>query len=213
MPYADGLTFGAAPLKVRVMQTESRYPWVSAQVGRAWQVLPLDVSFGNVITPAPVTLDFPRLLVPEAVRVSVYPLKTVVAENFAALTELGLLTTQTKDVYDLSIISAREALTWNSLHAVVGRSAHGDSCPDREEAPGGAPHADEPSTRSRSAQWPSAVHRNHAAGGEGQVGGGGEHRAGHLLRAGDAAQRGQGGLSLYQLGGHALGILAVHPAR
>ena len=114
VPYADGLTFGSLPLNVRVMQIESRYPGVSAQVtaqvGRALQVLPLDVSFGNVITPAPVTLDFPRLLVPEAVRVSVYPLETVVAEKFAALVELELLTTRMKDVYDLSIISAREGI-------------------------------------------------------------------------------------------------------
>jgi hypothetical protein len=134
VPYADGLTFGAAPLNVRVMQTESRYPGVSAQVtaqvGRARQVLPLDVSFGNVITPAPVTLDFPRLLVPDAVRVSVYPLETVVAEKFAALVELGLLTTRMKDVYDLSVISAREALTWDSLHTAVGRSFAARGTPD-----------------------------------------------------------------------------------
>ena len=39
---------------------------------------------------------------------SVYPLETVVAEKFAALVELGLLTTRMKDVYDLSIILARE---------------------------------------------------------------------------------------------------------
>ena len=134
VPYADGLAFGAAPLNVRVMQIESRYPGVSAQVtaqvGRARQVLPLDVSFGNVITPAPATLDFPRLLVPEAVQVSVYPLETVVAEKFATLVELGLLTTRMKDVYDLSIISAREALTWSSLHAAAGHSFAARGTPD-----------------------------------------------------------------------------------
>ena len=39
---------------------------------------------------------------------SVYPLETVVAKKFTALVELGLLTIRMKDVYDLSIISARE---------------------------------------------------------------------------------------------------------
>ena len=76
------------------------------------------------------TLDFPRLLVPEAVRVSVYPLETVVAEKFAALVELGLLTTRMKDIYDLSIISAREVLTWDSLHTAVRRSFAARGTPD-----------------------------------------------------------------------------------
>jgi hypothetical protein len=76
-----------------------------------------------------VTLDFLRLLVPDAVRVSVYPLETVVAEKFAALVELGLLT-RMKDVHDLSIISAREALAWSSLHAAVGHSFAARGTPD-----------------------------------------------------------------------------------
>ena len=61
---------------------------------------------------------------------SVYPLETVVAEKFAALVELGLLTTRMKDVYDLSIILAREVLTWNSLHAAVGHSFAARGTPD-----------------------------------------------------------------------------------
>ena len=61
---------------------------------------------------------------------SVYPLETVVAEKFAALVELGLLTTRMKDVYDLSIISAREVLTWDSLHTAVRRSFAARGTPD-----------------------------------------------------------------------------------
>ena len=116
------------------MQAESRYPGASAQmtaqVGRVRQVLPLDVSFGNVITPAPVILDFPPLLVLEAVWVSVYPLETVVAEMFAALVELRLLTTRMKNVYGLWFISVREALTSDSPHAAVRRFFAARGTPD-----------------------------------------------------------------------------------
>jgi hypothetical protein len=52
-PYPDGLWFEAQALQARVMQIDSRYPGVSAQVtariGRARQVLPLDIAFGNVM--------------------------------------------------------------------------------------------------------------------------------------------------------------------
>lgn len=108
------LTFDPAGITAREMQIESEYQGVAAQVtasvGRARQTLPIDVSFGNVITPAPVTLAFPPLLVTVPVNVRLYPLETVVAEKFAALCELGLITTRMKDVYDLWVITRREDL-------------------------------------------------------------------------------------------------------
>lgn len=124
--FPDGLTFDPADITTREMQIESDYQGVAAQVtatvGRARQTLPIDVSFGNVITPAPVTLAFPALLVTEVVNVRVYPLETVVAEKFAALCELGLVTTRMKDIYDLWVILRREDLDPVTLKQAVSRS-------------------------------------------------------------------------------------------
>ncbi len=125
-PFPDGLTFDIAAVTVREMQIESQYSGVAASVtavvGRAKQVLPLDISFGNVITPAPVQLSFPQLLLPEAVSVRVYPLETVIAEKFAALLELGLLTTRMKDLYDLWVIAGRETFKAGILSYALIRS-------------------------------------------------------------------------------------------
>ena len=124
--FPDGLTFDPAGITAREMQIESEYQGVAAQVtasvGRARQTLPIDVSFGNVITPAPVTLAFPPLLVTVTVNVRLYPLETVVAEKFAALCELGLITTRMKDVYDLWVITRREELDEPTLRHAIGRS-------------------------------------------------------------------------------------------
>lgn len=102
------------------------YPGVGVQVlasvGRARQTLPIDVSFGNVITPGPVTLHFPDILLPTAVPVRVYPLETVIAEKFAALVELNITTTRMKDVYDLSTIAAREVFDSGGLQTALARS-------------------------------------------------------------------------------------------
>lgn len=129
----DGLTFDTDAISARVMQLESRYSGVAAQVtaqvGRARQTLPLDISFGNVITPAPVHLTFPRLLLPEAVPMRVYPLESVVAEKYAALLELGLLTTRMKDLYDLWVISRREVFQAATLRQAISRSLHARGTP------------------------------------------------------------------------------------
>lgn len=135
--FPDGLTFDPAEITTREMQIESEYQGVAAQVvatvGRARQTLPLDISFNNVITPAPVTLAFPSMLVTEAVRVRVYPLETVIAEKFAALCELGPVTTRMKDLYDLWVILQRETLDPVTLKQAVNRSFANRSTPPAAE--------------------------------------------------------------------------------
>ena len=135
--FPDGLNFDPADITTREMQIESDYQGVAAQVtatvGRARQSLPLDISFGNVITPAPVTLAFPALLVTEEVSVRVYPLETVMAEKFAALCELGLVTTRMKDLYDLWVILQRETLDPVTLKQAVTRSFQARGTPPATE--------------------------------------------------------------------------------
>lgn len=135
--FPDGLTFDPADITTKEMQIESDYQGVAAQVtatvGRARQTLPIDVSFGNVITPAPDTLTFPPLLVNEAVHVRVYPLETVIAEKLAALCELGLVTTRMKDIYDLWVILQRETLEPVTLKRAVNRSFQARGTPPATE--------------------------------------------------------------------------------
>ena len=65
--------------------------------------------------------------------------------------------------------------------------------------------------RRLSGERSAAVHRNHAAGAEGQQGGSGQHRAGDFLWLGDAAQRRAGSLRGDQVRWHPLGVVAVDP--
>lgn len=126
MPYEDGLRYDPKSLRVQAQNDGFAYRGVGAKfiasVGRSQQPMQLDVSFGNVITPDPVILAFPRLLVTQAARVRVYPLETVIAEKFAALAELGVLTTRMKDVYDLWVISHREPFASDTLRLALRRS-------------------------------------------------------------------------------------------
>ena len=94
--------------------------------------LQIDVSFGNVITPAPVHLSFPKLLMSEAVQVAVYPLETVVTEKFAALVERGVTSTRMKDLYDLHVILRREAFEASVLRAALSGSFAARGTPVRD---------------------------------------------------------------------------------
>jgi Nucleotidyl transferase AbiEii toxin, Type IV TA system len=112
VPFGDGLRFDPASLDVRVINEGLTYPGVgiklTAWLGASQATLQIDVSFGNVVIPAPVALHCPNLLLPQAVPVAVYPLETVVTEKFAALVKRGVTSTRMKDLYDLHVILGRE---------------------------------------------------------------------------------------------------------
>jgi predicted nucleotidyltransferase component of viral defense system len=111
--FEDGLSFDPSGIRARVINEALTYSGVEivieATLGSSRAKLKLDVSFGNVITPEPIQLAFPALLLPKQVSVRVYPLETVIAEKFAALVEIGEATTRMKDVYDLlTILTTQE---------------------------------------------------------------------------------------------------------
>ncbi len=126
VPFGDGLSFDPASLRTTPINEALRYPGVTARLtatlGPSRVLLQLDFSFGNVITPAPVQLTFPVLLLDEAVRVMVYPLETVVTEKFAALVEIGEATTRMKDLYDLQVILSRETFEARIVIEALERS-------------------------------------------------------------------------------------------
>ena len=66
------------------------------------QVLTMDVGFGDVVTPHPVSLDYPLLLegLPEA-RILAYSTETVIAEKMHAIIDLADQSSRMKDYYDI----------------------------------------------------------------------------------------------------------------
>ncbi|MBB5235542.1 nucleotidyl transferase AbiEii/AbiGii toxin family protein [Deinococcus budaensis] len=105
-PFGDHLLFPPEEVQVRSVAPESAaHPVVNvrltAHLGTSRQPVELDVSFGNVIHPGACLLEYPRLVIPEAVRLRAYPLEQVVAEKFAAMVELNVANTRMKDFHDL----------------------------------------------------------------------------------------------------------------
>lgn len=80
---------------------------LSAYLGKARIRLQVDIAFGDAITPAPRTQDFPTLLPLPAPRLRTYPLETVVAEKFDAAARLGRSNSRMKDFRDLTTLARR----------------------------------------------------------------------------------------------------------
>ena len=69
--------------------------------------LQIDIDFGDIITPAPIEVEYPTMLNFPAPRLRAYPRETVVAEKFEAMVKLGMANSRMKDFYDLWELSRR----------------------------------------------------------------------------------------------------------
>jgi predicted nucleotidyltransferase component of viral defense system len=66
------------------------------------QRLQIDIGFGDVVTPAPLTIDYPMLLDDLQTPVLlVYSTETIIAEKFQAMIELSAANSRMKDFYDV----------------------------------------------------------------------------------------------------------------
>ena len=102
----DGIDFEPGSVKAAEIRKEAGYGGVRvelrATLDGAQLSLQIDIGFGDVVTPAPETVNYPVLLddLP-APRLRAYSKYTVVAEKFEALCALGMANSRMKDYFDL----------------------------------------------------------------------------------------------------------------
>ncbi len=97
----DGVTFDVDGLKAVPIRDALDYGGVrirtTATIDGALIPIQVDVGFGDAVTPAPVEVDYPTLLDNPAPHLRAYPVETVVAEKFEALTKLGIANSRLND--------------------------------------------------------------------------------------------------------------------
>lgn len=76
--------------------------FIEAKLDTIRQRIQIDVGFGDIVTPAPILLNYPTFL-PESETpiVQTYTLETVVAEKFEAMIDLSVVNSRMKDFYDI----------------------------------------------------------------------------------------------------------------
>ena len=102
----DGVTFDADSLELEPIAVEKKYPGtcvkVVAHLDTIIQQVSVDIGFGDVITPYPLSLDYPSLLpdVP-SVELYAYSLETLIAEKFHTMIDRDESNSRMKDFFDV----------------------------------------------------------------------------------------------------------------
>jgi len=101
----DGLIFNPETVKAGRIAENANYEGVrirfQANLGRARVTQQLDIGFGDVVIPAPQTIEYPTILDFPAPKLRGYTKESVVAEKFESLVTLGMLNSRMKDYFDI----------------------------------------------------------------------------------------------------------------
>jgi hypothetical protein len=105
----DGLSFDVQAIHGERVREDADYEGIRlqfvARLGNIRIPIQIDIGFGDVVTPAPVEVEYPTLLNLPAPVLSAYPRETVVAEKLEAMVKLGMANSRMKDFHDLSTLA------------------------------------------------------------------------------------------------------------
>lgn len=94
---------------------------VEAKLGdKTKQLLKIELGFGDVMTPAPIEIEYPTLLKMTPPKIRAYPIETVIAEKFEAMIDLAESNSRMKDFYDIYKLLKEEQYDI----AVLGQAIH-----------------------------------------------------------------------------------------
>ena len=102
----DGVFFDGKSLELEPIAMEKKYPGtcvtVVAHLDTIVQQISIDIGFGDVVTPYPLSLDYPLLLpdVP-SVELYAYSLETLIAEKFHTMVDRDESNSRMKDFFDV----------------------------------------------------------------------------------------------------------------
>jgi predicted nucleotidyltransferase component of viral defense system len=158
----DGIEFESTTLAVSRIKEDAEYEGVRIQfhatLAKARIPMQLDIGFGDIITPAPLRIEYPTLLDFPAPILQAYPRETVVAEKLEALTTLGILNSRLKDYYDLALLSRLYPFEAEPLvKAIVATFRHRGTAIEADPVGLTATYFEDPA---RAIQWRAFVRRS-----------------------------------------------------
>lgn len=130
----DGLIFVADSVIVERTREDEDYRGLhvrlEARLKNTRIPIQIDIGFGDPVHPAPLDLDYPRLLpdMPPA-HIRAYPPESVIAEKFDAMVRFDAAMTRLKDHYDIWAISETFPFEAGTLLEAVRRTLDGRARP------------------------------------------------------------------------------------
>lgn len=120
----DGVVFDEESVRAEPITVDKKYPglrfYVTARMDTIVHSLSVDIGFGDVVSPCPMTIDFP-LLLPDipSVNLRAYSLETVVAEKFHTMIDRDEANSRMKDFFDCYLLLTQRNLDDGSLFEAI----------------------------------------------------------------------------------------------
>jgi hypothetical protein len=163
----DGIVFDPESVRADMIREDNSYGGLrvrlTGRIGNARCALQIDVGFGDAVTPEPQTVVFPVLLDDMAApTLKVYPVYTVIAEKFHAMTVLGLANTRMKDFFDIAVIAQRTDLDGATLARAIAAtfSRRGTALPTQAPTALTRAFGDDDA---KGRQWQAFLNKSHIA--------------------------------------------------
>jgi predicted nucleotidyltransferase component of viral defense system len=119
----DGLEFLPDTIRAIEIREDQEYQGVrvlfEARLENAVIPIQIDIGYGDAVTPAPESINYPTVLDFSAPKLRAYPIYTVVAEKFQAMVWLGIANSRMKDFYDLWFIMQKFPFEGEVLSAAI----------------------------------------------------------------------------------------------
>ena len=120
----DGVQFDTESIKAEPITMDKKYPgvrfYITAHKDTIVHNMSIDIGFGDVVSPCPMTIDFPLLLgdIP-SVNLQAYSLETVVAEKFQTMIDRDEANSRMKDFFDCYQLFLRFDINEQELYQAI----------------------------------------------------------------------------------------------
>lgn len=127
MDVEDGISFEFK--KIEPIREDDAYNnfrvHLRAKYGKIDSPMKIDITTGDIITPAAIRYDFPFVFEEKTVPVMAYTLETVLAEKYETIIRRNIGTTRARDYYDLHTLyrSRKDVVQMDVLRAAVIHTA------------------------------------------------------------------------------------------
>ncbi len=110
----DGIIFLPDSILSKAIQIEAEYEGIRIEfigdLNKAIVNMQIDIGFGDVITPGPISLNYPTILDLPAPRLQGYTIESVISEKFEAMVKRGMNNSRMKDFFDIWTLSKQYSI-------------------------------------------------------------------------------------------------------
>ncbi|MEA3453913.1 MAG: nucleotidyl transferase AbiEii/AbiGii toxin family protein [Candidatus Caldatribacteriota bacterium] len=121
--YNDGIIFDSNSVSVEEIRKELEYKGLRVRLtgylGKAKEILWLDIGFNDIVVPEVITADYPVLLDMDYPKIKMYSFESVIAEKFEAIVSLGELNSRMKDFYDIFVLLSEKKFDRDVLQRAI----------------------------------------------------------------------------------------------